>query len=31
MEDKCLCVIGSSDKIDSEKDLFDNIEQLVNK
>ena len=31
MEDKCLCVIGSSEKIDSEKDLFDNIEQLVNK
>ena len=31
MEDKCLCVIGSSEKIDSEKNLFDNIEQLVNK
>jgi Zn-dependent M16 (insulinase) family peptidase len=31
MEDDCLCVIGSSEKIDSEKDLFDNIEQLVNK
>ena len=31
MEDKCLCVIGSSEKIDSEKELFDNIEQLVNK
>ena len=30
MEDDCLCVIGSSEKIDSEKDLFDNIEQLVN-
>ena len=31
MSDKCLCVIGAADKIEESKELFDNIEQLVNK
>ncbi|SFB69245.1 insulinase family protein [Butyrivibrio sp. YAB3001] len=31
MEDECLCVIGTNEKIDEDKELFDNIEQLVNK
>ncbi len=31
MSDECICVIGAADKIDGDKDLFDNIEQLVNK
>jgi Zn-dependent M16 (insulinase) family peptidase len=31
MSDECICVIGTSDKIDEDKDLFDNIKQLVNK
>ena len=31
MKDECLCVIGTNDKIDEEKDLFDNVEQLVNR
>ncbi len=31
MEDECICVIGSADKIDENKGLFDNIEQLVNR
>ncbi len=29
MSDECLCVIGSSDKIDEAKDSFDRIEQLL--
>ena len=31
MSDECLCVIGAADKIENSKELFDNIEQLVNK
>ncbi|WP_026662647.1 insulinase family protein [Butyrivibrio proteoclasticus] len=31
MQDECLCVIGTNDKIDEAKDLFDNVEQLVNR
>ena len=31
MSDECICVIGTADKIDENKDLFDNIEQLVNR
>lgn len=31
MADNCLCVIGTSDKIDESKDLFNKVEQLVNK
>jgi Zn-dependent M16 (insulinase) family peptidase len=31
MQDECLCVIGTNDKIDEEKNLFDNVEQLVNR
>ena len=31
MADNCLCVIGTSDKIDESKDLFDKVEQLVNR
>ena len=29
MEDDCICVIGSADKIDENSDLFDTIEQLI--
>ncbi len=29
MEDKCICVIGSAEKIDENSGLFDTIEQLV--
>ncbi len=29
MKDDCLCVIGSSEKIDESSDIFDKIEQLV--
>nr|WP_297707326.1 insulinase family protein [uncultured Butyrivibrio sp.] len=31
MQDECLCVIGTNDKIEEEKDRFKNIEQLVNR
>ncbi len=31
MKDECLCVIGTNDKIEEEKQLFDHIEQLVNR
>ncbi|WP_029230990.1 insulinase family protein [Butyrivibrio sp. VCB2006] len=31
MQDECLCVIGTNDKIDEEKELFDDIQQLVNR
>ena len=31
MSDECLCVIGTSEKIDESKDLFDKVEQLVNR
>ncbi len=31
MSDKCICVIGSSDKIEESKELFDKVEQLVNR
>ena len=31
MQDECLCVIGTSDKIDESRDLFDSVEQLVNR
>jgi Zn-dependent M16 (insulinase) family peptidase len=31
MADECICVIGTADKIDENKGLFDNIEQLVNR
>ncbi len=30
MADNCVCVIGTSDKIQESKDIFDSIEQLVN-
>ena len=29
MSDKCICVIGTSEKIDESRQLFDNVEQLV--
>ncbi|MCR5155551.1 MAG: insulinase family protein [Butyrivibrio sp.] len=29
MSDECLCVIGSAEKIDESSDIFDNVEQLV--
>ena len=29
MEDGCLCVIGGADKIEESRDLFDTVEQLV--
>jgi len=31
MSDECLCVIGSSEKIDESRELFDKVEQLVNR
>ncbi|WP_026651846.1 insulinase family protein [Butyrivibrio proteoclasticus] len=31
MEDQCLCVIGSADKIGECKELFDEVKQLVNR
>ena len=31
MKDECLCVIGTNDKIEEAKELFDNVEQLVNR
>ncbi|MCR5404429.1 MAG: insulinase family protein [Butyrivibrio sp.] len=31
MSDNCICVIGSAEKIDESRELFDNVEQLVNK
>ncbi len=31
MADECICVIGSAEKIDESADLFDNVEQLVNR
>ena len=31
MKDECLCVIGTADKINESKDLFDEVEQLVNR
>ena len=31
MEDKCVCVIGTSEKIQENENIFDNICQLVNK
>ena len=31
MSDNCICVIGTADKIEEDKYLFDNIRQLVNK
>ena len=29
MSDECLCVIGSAEKIEESKELFDNVEQLI--
>ena len=29
MEDKCVCVIGTTDKIDESREMFDVVEQLV--
>ncbi len=29
MQDECICVIGSADKIDEDKELFDSISPLV--
>ena len=31
MSDDCICVIGSADKIEEEKELFDNVEQLISR
>ncbi len=31
MSDECICVIGSADKIDESKDMFDNVTQLINR
>ncbi|WP_024866717.1 insulinase family protein [Butyrivibrio sp. FCS014] len=31
MSDECICVIGSAEKIDESSDIFDNVEQLVNR
>ncbi len=31
MSDECVCVIGTAEKIEESKELFDNIGQLVNK
>ncbi len=31
MSDECICVIGSSDKIEESRDMFDNVTQLINR
>ena len=31
MQDECLCVIGTQEKIEERRDLFDHVEQLVNR
>jgi Zn-dependent M16 (insulinase) family peptidase len=31
MSDNCICVIGSAEKIDESKEMFDKVEQLVNR